>query len=649
MCGIVGAVSPQHRISEAEVVAMTDLLAHRGPDDSGTWAEADVILGHRRLAVIDLSVEGHQPMLSADGRFAMVYNGEVYNFAELRRTLGGIAWRGGSDSEVILEAIARWGVEAAVSRFVGMFALAVYDRAQRQLWLVRDRLGIKPLYYGDHQGDLLFASELHVVDALASPRPSINRQALVALLRFSYVPGPLSIYEGFHKVPPGCTVRFDLDREPVVAPVITRYWNPAAALGVHALISDEEAEAQLLAHLRDAVRCRMIADVPLGAFLSGGIDSTLICALLQEASVAPIKTFTIGFEQRAFDEAEHARAVAAHLGTDHHELYVSPDDMLAAVTKLPEMCDEPFSDASLLPTYLVSSMARSTVTVALSGDGGDELFGGYLRYALTERLWAAQKWIPNVLRGGLASMLSSAPLRAATRGIRTPAWMGRRSTLSDKLYHAAGVVGAADIDALYFSLISHWKNPTELVIGGSQPVREPESIYNDPSHWSAAQEPSRRFAIKDLLSYLPHDILTKVDRASMNVSLEARVPLLDHRVVEFCLGLPDHMLKRSGQTKWLLKRLLNRYVPPTLIDRPKQGFGVPLGDWLRGPLRDWAGDLLNRDRLDREGYLRSAPVVQAFEAHQRGDGDWSAYLWDVLMFQSWLEARGQRRSASAAS
>jgi len=642
MCGVIGVVETNGPADAALVSAMRDRLAHRGPDDAGTWCEGNVGLGHRRLSIIDLSAEGHQPMASADGRFVIVYNGEIYNFAELREQLPKRPWRGHSDTEILLEAIAAWGVDATLRRCVGIFGLAVYDRVQGELTLARDQLGVKPLYYGWCGQRFVFASELGAFDALPSSDRRVSRDSLATFLRMSHVPAPHTINEEIYKLLPGTWLRV-ATRNPVrgTLPEPVAYWSAADACALQVAAGDSAAlENELLRLLRQSVSSQLVADVPVGAFLSGGIDSSLVVALMQERSSRPVKTFTIGFERAAYDEAPAARRVAEHLGTDHTELIMGERDLLDTLTVLPALCDEPFGDSSILPTYLVSRLARRDVTVSLSGDGGDELFWGYTRYALCEALWARLQTIPTRVRRVGAVALRSRPMRAV--GMRLPSFgmPGRPGRLADKLQRIADVFEYGAQSDVYVDFMSHWKTPDAVVVGG----HERKSVYSDPAHWTTQLPMWRRMAVQDLLAYLPNDILTKVDRASMRVALEARVPLLDHRVVEFCLTLPEHATRGAGEPKRLLKRLLARYVPPLLTDRPKQGFGVPMAEWLRGPLKEWATDLLSPARLASDGYLQVRPVLDKLDQHLKSQADWSACLWNVLMFQSWHDTR-KRESA----
>ncbi len=639
MCGIAGFVDNSHAtaVETLRCIAgdMADTLYHRGPDDSGVWvdAEAGVALGHRRLSIIDLSAAGRQPMVSADGRLVITYNGEIYNFAELRLELeaAGVRFSGHSDTEVILEACAAWGVARAVERLIGMFAFALWNRETRSLTLVRDRMGIKPLYWGRFGNLFLFGSELKALRAHPGWTPEIDRDMVAGFLRHNYVSGPRAIYRGIRKLEPGCTLVHGADGNTE----IHRYWDLRkilrAAQADRLEITDDEAIVRLEELLRDAVRRRMVADVPIGAFLSGGIDSSTVVALMQSECGRPVRTFTIGFHESGYDEAKHAKAVAAHLGTEHIELYVEPDHALEIVPRLAERYDEPFSDVSQIPTCLISELTRRHVTVALSGDGGDELFAGYNRYFWADALWSRIGWLPAPLRQAGAIGLKTLPpavwdgLGAALpRRLRPP-------QLGDKVHKLADILTLDGPDALYRRLVSHWQNPDDLVPGGA----EPHGILWDEGLAREIPDFMERMRFLDAVTYLPDDILTKVDRASMAVSLEARVPILDHRVVEFVWRLPRRLMMRQGKRKWLLRQLLNRYVPAALVERPKMGFGVPIGVWLRGPLRDWAEDLLSEKCLREEGLLNPAPVRRSWAEHLSGQRNWQYPLWDVLMLQAW--------------
>ncbi len=636
MCGITGFIDSSHSGNADWLTrtsrAMADSIAHRGPDDGNEWidSEAGLGLGFRRLSIIDLSSAGRQPMMSSCERFVIVYNGEVYNTDELRKDLDLVNFRGHSDTEVVLEACAAWGVEATVKRLNGMFAFALWDRRERSLSLVRDRLGIKPLYWAFIGGLFLFASELKALKLHPGWRPEINRSALAAYMQHRYIPAPSSIYEDVHKLEPGhfLTLKPDQTVENKV------YWDVANAVmqGQESplQLNDAEAVDMLDSLLGDAVQRRMIADVPLGAFLSGGIDSASVVAQMQKNGTQTARTFTIGFDDSTYNEAHYAAAIAKHLGTEHTELYVGPDQARDIIPTLPAIYDEPFADSSQIPTYLVSQMTRQHVSVALSGDGGDELFAGYNRYQTAELLRRWTQPIKGPFRTGLQCLLSS--LSPAT-------WNNLFRFVSSsypghKLYDFAAIL-KTDSANIYRELISEWKEPAKLVVG----VGDKHDLI-----WSAAKSdlpvnPIELLQYLDTINYLPDDILTKVDRASMAVSLEARTPVLDHRLVEFAWRLPMHFKIRARERKWLLRQVAYKYMPRQLLDRRKTGFKIPVDDWLKGPLLDWAESLLDEKRLKDEGFLDPTLVRRKWKEHLSGDRNWKGSLWNVLMFQSWLEAQ----------
>jgi asparagine synthase (glutamine-hydrolysing) len=652
MCGFVGILKavPLEMADElkAAVLRMTNTLAHRGPDDAGTWCDADqgIALGHRRLSILDLSPAGHQPMQSASRRYMLVFNGEIYNHLSMRKMLesgaGAPAWRGGSDTETLLAGFDAWGIRATVERTVGMFAFAVWDRQTHTLTLGRDRIGEKPLYYGwQGQGDkaaFLFGSELKALRAHPAFDDIIDRNALCLQMRHSYVPAPYSIYQGIAKLTPGCLLTISTRNR---HPKESSYWSAVQhiAEGVAKPFDGtaQEAVDQLETMLSDSVRAQMIADVPLGAFLSGGIDSSTVVALMQAHSTRPVKTFSIGFHEADYNEAGFAKAVASHLGTDHTELYVTAGQARAVIPDLQTIYDEPFSDSSQLPTLLVSRLARQHVTVSLSGDAGDELFCGYNRYQFADSLWNKISAGPLFLRRLAARGITGISIESWNRMARLlsrglPRAMRFQNT-GDKLHKGAQVMTSASLDALYLGLVSHWNDPASLVIGGTEP---PTALKGDAPMLSGLNGVQRMMAL-DLMSYLPDDILVKVDRAAMSVSLETRVPFLDHRVVEFAWRLPQSLKLRNGVTKWALRQVLSKYVPASLIDRPKMGFGIPVGDWLRGALRDWGEALLSESRLRNEGFFHTSQIRKCWEEHVSGQRNWQYQLWDVLMFQAWLE------------
>ena len=643
MCGFAGFIglSGPASANDAIVKRMASAIRHRGPDDSGTFTDeaSGLALGHRRLSIIDLSPAGRQPMISGTGRYIIAFNGEIYNFASLRSELesSNLAphWRGHSDTEVLLAAIEAWGTAAAVKRCVGMFAFAVFDRQTRTLTLARDRLGEKPLYYGTSGGVFLFGSELVALKQHPSWQGEIDRDALTLLLRYNSIPAPHSIYRGIKKLEPGCVLEVTSGGEPRV----TAYWDAAreisnaSANSFSGSATDAVNETERL--IRQSLAGQMIADVPLGAFLSGGIDSSTVVALMQSMSTRPVKTFSIGFREAGYNEAPHAKAVAQHLGTDHTELYVTEAEALATVPRLAAVYSEPFADSSQIPTLLVSELARRHVTVALSGDGGDELFSGYTRYALGQKTWDRLRHIPAPLRRTLATAVTAAGPEALNRLLRPATSLlpqrYRTQRPGDTLVKGASIAALNSLDDVYRVLVSHWQTPADLVAGGSEPaLRLSRDLPKD-------LDPVRRMMHQDLVRYLPDDILAKVDRAAMSVSLETRVPLLDHRLVALSASLPMHILRHEGKSKWPLREILFRHVPRHLIERPKMGFGIPLDKWLRGPLRDWAEALLSESRLTNDGFFHAAPIRKAWTDHLSGNRNMHHPLWVILMFQSWLD------------
>jgi len=660
MCGIAGFVGgrwPGRRDAAATLGRMNDALRHRGPDQSDLWVDEESGLGlaFDRLSIIDLSPAGYQPMHSASGRYVIIFNGEIYNHQDLRDELDGAGlvpvWRGHSDTESLLGAIEAWGLRKSLERATGMFAFALWDRLEKRLSLARDRLGEKPLYYGRQRpdGPFLFGSELKALAQHPDFMREIDRRALTLLLRYNYVPAPFSIYRGVAKLPPASILTLDAgSREPS----IKQYWSGAAVAqaGVEAplALSEHEAVDELERLLEASISRQMVADVPLGAFLSGGVDSSTVVALMQRLSPRPVKSFTIGFHEKDYDEAGHAKAVARHLGTEHTEFYVTPAEARAVIPKLPQVYDEPFADSSQIPTYLISALAQRHVTVALSGDGGDELFGGYTRYRLTAGMWDKIASIPRPFRAAAARAMTAVPPSAWNRvgqaaGGMLPAIL-RFDRLGDKVHKGAPLLSSRSVDELYEGMISLWRDPASVVISGEEPFGETSSL---PA--LEGLNAIERMMAMDMLGYLPDDILTKVDRAAMAVSLETRVPFLDHHLVSFAWRLPLHLKVRGNETKWILRQLLYRHVPRALIDRAKMGFGVPLNSWLRGPLREWAEELLDEGRLRREGYFRPEPIRRAWQAHLSGRTDEQYRLWGVLMFQSWLEAQAGGMSGQPAS
>lgn len=650
MCGIagfMGGIWPgQPGEVESILRGMGDAIAHRGPDGEGYWSDQlrGVAFAHRRLAIIDLSPQGAQPMLSASGRYVVCYNGEIYNHRQLRSRLSS-SWRGTSDTETLLAGFETWGIRATIEAAVGMFAFALWDRADNTLTLVRDRFGEKPLYYGWQGGNagesratFLFASELSALRSHPAFTRTVNRGALRGYMRFNNVGGTDCIYEGIRKLAPGCLLTLK-PGEANPAPV--RYWSSGAVAQrsrQQAFSGTSDAAVDTLeALLKDAISQQMVADVPVGAFLSGGVDSSTVAALMQAQASRPIRTFTIGLEVDELNEARHARAVAQHLRTDHTEMYVSSADALNLIPDLASIYSEPFADSSQIPTHLLARLTRAHVTVSLSGDCGDELFGGYNRYRLAGKIWRRLSSLPFGTRKFAAAALLKVPARVWDRA---PVWLSadksaanRWSRLGDKVQKVASLLSSRDTDDLHLALVSQWPDPSEVVIGGVETA--PLTARTIPE--IAAMSDVERMMIVDVLGYMNDDILTKVDRAAMKVSLETRVPMLDHRVAEFAWRLPIDYKLRDGQSKWILRQVLYRHVPRTLIERPKAGFAVPIDRWLREPLREWAEDLLSETSLKRGGYLKPGPIRQRWAEHLSGKRNWYAQLWNVLMFQAWLE------------
>jgi len=627
MCGISGLVLASGVSFDplSAVARMSDSLRHRGPDDDGIWADQDAcaVFGFRRLAIIDLSPAGHQPMISRSGRWVIVFNGEIYNFQDLRQTLNdeGICFRGQSDTEIIVEGIAKWGILKTVERLVGMFAIAVWDTEERCLTLVRDRLGIKPLYWAQLAGCMAFASELKALRSLPHWTPEIDPSSMAQFVRYGFIAGSSTIYKNVQRMEPGTLLSY----RPGQAPEIYRYWDlsdiAASGRASPCAMRGTELVDHLEQLLKDAVARRMVADVPLGAFLSGGVDSSTIVSLMQAQSARPVRTFTIGFEPQKYNEAPRAKRIAQHLGTDHTELYVGASDALALIPGLSEIYDEPFADASQIPTLLVCAMARRHVTVSLSGDGGDELFAGYPRYASAARIVDSVRRMPTFARGVGPGLLRLASNTLAAAGA---------GDLARKTAKAAEAAAFELPEHVHQRMVSQWSDP-ESVARGLVPDDQLLRVYRA----SGIPDFVGRMQLADMLTYLPEDILTKLDRASMAVGLEARVPLLDHRLVEFIWSLPAGLIQRRGDSKWLLRSVLSRHVPLDLIDREKMGFSVPMDAWLRGPLREWAADLLTEDRLLSAGFFDHTPVRRRWQEHLSGRHNHFDALWNILMFQSW--------------
>ncbi|MBH30616.1 MAG: asparagine synthase (glutamine-hydrolyzing) [Candidatus Marinimicrobia bacterium] len=646
MCGISGfwTVSSDKSINwlESTVLKMADTLVHRGPDDSGTWVDPEVgiAFGHRRLAIIDTSFAGHQPMVSSDGRFVITYNGEVYNFQEIRQELekNGHRFKGHSDTEVILATFVEWGVEASLKKFNGMFSFAVWDRRDRLLWLSRDRIGEKPLYYGVQNGTFFFGSELKAILMHPHFEPNIDQSALASFLRLSYVPAPFSIYKGIKKLLPGHFINL---KSPTERAESHAYWslNKVMRDGSNNSFTGSERDAadELEVRMKETVKSRMVSDVPLGAFLSGGIDSSTIVALMQSQSNRPVNTFTIGFNEQDFNEAVHAKKVAQYLGTNHTELYVNSPETMNVIPQLPSMYDEPFADSSQIPTHLIAALARQHVSVALTGDGGDELYAGYNRYLIAERLWKVARRIPNIVKYKTADYLSGVSPESVERFYRRiegvlPNKM-KVALPKEKFYKLASALRATSTPrAVYKRVVSIIQSPEKFLKSG----RELTTIFDSEVPWQDIDNIVLTMIYLDLMTYHPDDILQKVDRAAMSVSLETRVPFLDHQLMEFIMSLPLQMKIRNGSSKWILRRVLYRYIPEELIERPKMGFTAPVGEWIKGPIKEWAEELIHNKRIEKEPYFNSQVVFEMWKQHLSGKFNHTHQLWNILMFQAWL-------------
>jgi asparagine synthase (glutamine-hydrolysing) len=637
MCGIAGVVGWKLDQQSAFAVGkMVDALIHRGPDDGAVWSDADsgISLGHRRLSILELSVHGSQPMVSDNERFVIVFNGEIYNFNELRQKLidsgSTRIWRGHSDTEVLLAAIEAWGVKTTLENLVGMFAFAVWDKVSKTITLARDRMGEKPLYYGIVGNRFVFSSELKAIKAAFTDDLRIDRHALAKFVRFGYVPAPESIYEGIKKLPPAhyLTVDSFSSRQTPVS-----YWSLAQSSVLRdelSQASDKEVVDVVGERLSAAVKSQMIADVPLGAFLSGGVDSSLIVSLMQSQSSSSINTYTIGFNEPEFDEAPYAKAIAKHLGTNHTEFYLGADDAVSIIPHLPEIYDEPFADSSQIPTILVSRMTKQHVSVALSGDGGDELFAGYPRYQITAGLWARIEKLPLPARRVMAYSLRSLSSKGWDNVCSVLPGSVRAKVNGRRIYRMSELLASESLAQMYTGLMSQWQPDDNVVLGaGGQ--------GQGAICWESADDYIEEMRRWDVSQYLPDDLLVKVDRGAMSASLETRAPLLDHRVAELAFSLSSDQLIKNGVGKWPLRELLKRYVPNSFFDRPKAGFSIPLAQWLRGPLREWAEELLTEERIKREGYFDCQKIRSAWVQHQNGTYDRSLHLWNILMFQSWLD------------
>jgi asparagine synthase (glutamine-hydrolysing) len=637
MCGFAGVHSLNQKNVNSEILLnMSKNLVHRGPDDSGVWINNSNTVGfaHQRLAVIDLTSAGHQPMHSFSNRFTIVFNGEIYNHNELRTELEFIEWNGSSDTETLLTCIELWGIDKTLKKINGMFAFALWDNSDSTIYLVRDRMGEKPLYFGWQGDSFLFGSELKALKMHPGFQEQIDKDSLGLYFRYNHIPAPFSIYKKIYKLDSGSILTLNQGKKKYK---VRKYWSifNAAVKGLSNISSknEEELTFELDNLLRKSIKQKMLSDVPIGAFLSAGIDSSLVVSIMQSMSTKPIKTFTIGFEDEAYDEANDARLIAKHLGTDHHELYVKPQDVINLIPLLPILYDEPFSDTSQIPTYLVSKLAKEKVTVALSGDGGDELFCGYNRYHLTENFWGLLSKCPLFLRKFMSFILLSIPINFWSK-LENIAFLSKKyNNIGFKIIKGAGVIISNNLYELYDNLLSNWKINEKLVQDAENRFHLDLNKTKDLEQFSKVE----KMMLWDMQSYLPNGILVKLDRASMGVSLEGRVPFLDQNIVKFAWSVPTKYKFKNNKGKWLLRQVLQQYIPKELVERPKSGFTLPLSDWLRGPLKDWAEELINPDRLADEGILNSDLVNKRWLEHQKGNTDWSNQLWSVLMFQLWLD------------
>ncbi|WP_371363036.1 Asparagine synthetase [glutamine-hydrolyzing] 1 [Sporomusa rhizae] len=645
MCGIAGFIDCGHRIDNNDlssiIQSMNDKLLHRGPDTSGYWIDREIglALGHRRLSIIDLSPEGNQPMKSSSGRYIIVFNGEIYNYQDLRKELEvlGHQFNGNSDTEIMLSSIEQWGIEKAIKSFTGMFAFALWDRAERILYLGRDRLGEKPLYYCIMGQTVMFASELKSLKCHPHFKPEIDKDVLALYFRHNYIPSPYSIYTGVYKLNPGSILSFKPESQAYFnSPQV--YWSTKSIIDSDMNKWKNFTENELIDELENlltkAVQGQMVADVPVGAFLSGGIDSTTIVAIMQAVSSRPVKTFSIGFHEDSYNEANHAKEIANYLSTDHTELYITHEDIIDVIPRIPRIYDEPFSDPSQLPTFLVAQLARKHVTVCLSGDGGDELFGGYSRYMTAQKIWGKVGWIPcNVRKVFRSALLAGSGLVYPSSCV--PISNALRKISPSRIGTIAELLASENPEALYRGLISHIKRPNMMFVNK---VQEPETVFSNPTTWIKEDSFLTKMMYFDLNTYLPDDILVKVDRACMANSLESRIPLLDRNVVEFACKLPVSLKVRDEQGKWILRQVLYKYVPERLVNRPKKGFGIPIGMWLKGPLREWAEYLLDNKRIAEDGLFDVDFLSKVWQEHKTGKDDWSRLLWVVLMYQAWSRA-----------
>jgi asparagine synthase (glutamine-hydrolysing) len=646
MCGISGFITKEYLPADNYdniLDSFNESLAHRGPDASGKWYDEEnkIGLAHRRLSILDLSVAASQPMISDNGNYVIVFNGEIYNHLEIRNKLSIRSFKSHSDTETLLYAFQEFGIETTLNMTVGMFALALWDRENKTLYLARDRFGEKPLYYGFSNGNFIFSSELKALKKYPNFNSDLNRESIALYFRYSYIPSPFTIYNGINKLPPGSYLKIqnlnNNSSNDNLKPIY--YWNFNQII-INAQnnifnIADNDAINLVEDQLNKTIKGQMISDVPLGAFLSGGIDSSLVVALMQNQSKNSIKTFTIGFNESNFNEAVYAKDVARHLNTDHTELYVTSKDALSVIPMLSNIYDEPFADSSQIPTYLVSKMTKSKVTVSLSGDAGDEVFGGYNRYIFANNIWSKFNACPYFLRNSIKHSLTSISptkydkINEVFKSIN----ISKINNLGDKIFKFSELMNCKNEYEVYLNLVSQWPNTNDLILNNHEPL----SIVNDKNKWPKLNNFTNWMMAIDTLSYLPDDILTKVDRAGMATSLETRIPFLDHNLVEMAWRLPLNMKIRNGQSKWILRQILNKYVPSELINRPKMGFGVPIDIWLRGPLKEWGSELLDYTRIKNEGYFNPEIVTNKWNEHQSGKRNWQHQIWSLLMFQSWLD------------
>jgi asparagine synthase (glutamine-hydrolysing) len=652
MCGICGFYSKSLLSFNNVINKMNVAISHRGPDSTGSWQDknAGIVLGHQRLSILDLSIAGQQPMQSSSGQYIITYNGEIYNHLDIRKKIkeinSNIIWQGSSDTETLVEAIDVWGIDSTLKKIEGMFAFGIWDKKNRNLTLARDRMGEKPLYFG-WQGKavnkiFIFGSELKALKAHPEFSGEINRDAIALQLRHNYIPAPYSIYKDIYKLLPGHYLQLkENDLSKNLLPNPKSYWSSTASAiygnNNQLTLSEKNIQIELEKYLKNSVKQQMISDVPLGAFLSGGIDSSTVAALMQSQSNHPVKTFTIGFSESEYDEAKYAKKIAQHLGTDHTELYVSSQFAMQVIPKLATIYDEPFSDSSQIPTYLVSQLTKQHVKVALTGDGGDELFCGYNRYILANNWWDKFSMMPLFLRKILAYGIKSISPNNWNNFLKLLPGLSQHVNIGNKLHKGANVLETRKLSDLYYALSSHWQNPTETVINS----KEPETFLTKLKPKLSGLNDYQKMMALDLITYLPNNILVKVDRAAMSNSLETRVPFLNHKLIEYVWKIPYSLKFRNGQGKWILRQILNQYIPKNLTERPKMGFGIPLDAWLRGPLRDWAENLLNEKRLIQEGYFNPKPIRDKWAEHLSEKRNWQYDLWNVLMFQAWIDTNSK--------